>query len=322
MKAKWSFPTKKKGSTSKKKKVEYSEFTVVKMGCNKCTAVFYSEGGYHDHLYRKHRIKNVSKYLPTILNKIWQHLPALPKAADNKDMHFACKERGTKFYEKGALETHEGYCWKLSAEDREIRAQSFYKRVEEFENQKKLNKIGDKKKDRGRSKTPKKEEAIVIRKRSTTQQSQQKLKSGAVQKPANTKTKDFTNKPVTKKYPLQSNKEIEDVEKLLAKYKTTNKKPKQTAGKVESSTDVNRSVEELDDTKNDSNYDLDNSTSGSSEQLTDNKFPLPTIRRPKTRSMKTEIMATQKTPESDEKSSDAFEIIKRKCKNANAKEET
>ena len=80
VKPKWSFPPKKVASSStKKKKVEYTNFSVVKMGFNKCTEVFYSKGGYNDHLYRKHKIKNVSKYLPTILNIIWQRLPALTK---------------------------------------------------------------------------------------------------------------------------------------------------------------------------------------------------------------------------------------------------
>ena len=60
LKPKWSFPPKKAASSStKKKKVEYTNFSVVKMGCNKCTEVFYSEGGYNDHLYCKHKIKNV-----------------------------------------------------------------------------------------------------------------------------------------------------------------------------------------------------------------------------------------------------------------------
>ena len=237
-------------------------------------------------------------------------------------MEFAYEQCGMKFYEESASETHADYCWKLSAADKESKAQSLYDSVERFEREKKLEEIADKKKDRGRSKTPKNKESTVTRKRSTMQQSPQKRKSGAVQKPENTKPKDFTNKPVTKKYPLRSNKEIEDVEKLLAKYKTTNKKLEQTKGKVESSTDVSRSFEELDDTKNDSNYDPDNSTSGSSERLTDNKIQLPTIRRPKTQSMKTEKMAKDETPKSPVKSSDAFEIIQRKHKTANAKDET
>ena len=116
------------------------------------------------------------------MNKIWQCLSALLKPVLNDEMEFACKECGTKFFKKFSLETHEGFCWKLSAEDRETRAKSSYERVEEIEKQKKLDEIGDEKKDRGRSKTPKKKkEAIVNQKRSTTQQSPQKRKSGAVQ---------------------------------------------------------------------------------------------------------------------------------------------
>ena len=91
MKVKWSFPNKQAGSSSKKeKKVEYKNFSIVKMGCNKCTEVFYSEGGYNDHLYRKHKIKNVSKYPATILNTIWQHIPPLPKPKESKGMKYLC----------------------------------------------------------------------------------------------------------------------------------------------------------------------------------------------------------------------------------------
>ena len=102
-----------------------------------------------------------------------------------------------------------------------------------------------------------------------------------IKKPAMRKEKNFTNKPVTKKYPLRSNKEVEDAEKLLAKYKTTNKKPKKPQSKDESFTEPSVSLDELDDTKNDSNYDPDKSTSASSDQLKEKEIPLPTIRRPK-----------------------------------------
>ena len=74
--------------------------------------------------------------------------------------------------------------------------------------------------------------------------------------------------------------------------------------------------------KNDSNYDPNNSTSGSSEKLNDNEIPLPTIRRPKTQSMKTEILANEKTKDNGDNSSDAFEIIKCKRKTADNKEDT
>ena len=272
VKPKWIFPPKKVASSStKKKKVEYTNFSVVKMGCNKCTEVFYSEGGYNDHLYRKHKIKNVSKYLQTILNTIWQWLPPLPKPVENDDMRFLCPQCGTKFFKKGDFETHEYFCYKLSSKDKEARAKNLYERVEDFEKQKKLDEISDKKKDRGRSRTPKKEEAMDTRKRTTTQKSPQKGKMSEIKKPAMKKEKNFTNKPVMKKYPLRSNKEVEDAEKLLAKYKTTNKKPTKPQSKDESFTELSGSLDELDDTKNDSNYDPDKSTSASSDQLKEKK---------------------------------------------------
>ena len=100
VKPKCSFPPKKAASTSTKKKVEQTNFSVVKMGCNKFTEVFYSKGGYNDHFYHKHKIKNVSKYLPTILNTIWQWLPALPKPVENDNMKYSCLECGTEFFKK------------------------------------------------------------------------------------------------------------------------------------------------------------------------------------------------------------------------------
>ena len=82
-------------------------------------------------------------------------------------MRYSCPECGTKFFEYHALETHEHYCYKLSAEDKETRAKSLYEHVEDYEKQKKLDEIDDKKKDRGRSRTPKKEAEIGKRKRTT-----------------------------------------------------------------------------------------------------------------------------------------------------------
>ena len=127
----------------------------------------------------------------------------------------------------------------------------------------------------------------------TTNQSPQKGKTSEIKKPATKKQKAFTNKPVMKKYPLRGNKEVEYAEKLLAKYKTTNKKLAKSQGKEQSSMDVSHLLDELDDTKNDSNYDPNKSTSGSSDKVNDNETPLPTIRRPKTRSMKTEILENE-----------------------------
>ena len=167
-------------------------------------------------------------------------------------------------------------------------------------------KIDDQKKTEADQRRPKKKRILEVERGTTTKQSPVQRKKSETKKAENTKQKEFTNKPVMKKYHLRSNKEVEDAEKLLAKYKTNNNKPTKAKGKMDTSTDVSGTV---DDSKNDSNYHLDTSTSGNSEQLRDNDIPLPTIRRPKTRSMKTEISASKTTEESGDHSSDAFEKI-------------
>ena len=68
------------------------------MGCNKCTEVFYSEGGYNDHLFCKHRIKYVSKYPPRILNTIWQWLPAIPPTKESEEMRYSCPKCNTMLW--------------------------------------------------------------------------------------------------------------------------------------------------------------------------------------------------------------------------------
>ena len=282
MKVKWNFKNTPSASSKRKtKETKYRNFSVVKMGCNKCTEVFYREGGYNDHLFRKHKIKNVSKYPPTILNTIWQRHPELPQRKESEAMKHSCPKCGTKFYESSALETHEYFCYKLSAKDEEARAKSLYEHVVHYDTQKKLDKIDDKKTDRGRSKKRKKEEQMTIRNLTTSKKSPKKREKAPIKKPTNMKPKEFTNKPVMKKYPLCSNKEVEDAEKLPAKYQTKNKKEAKSTENVESFTELSGSLEEFDDTKNDSNYDPHNSTSGSSEQFKEKELKLPTITRPK-----------------------------------------
>ena len=38
----------------KEENMKYKSISAVKLGCNRCTEVFYSEGGYNDHLFMKH----------------------------------------------------------------------------------------------------------------------------------------------------------------------------------------------------------------------------------------------------------------------------
>ena len=84
----------------RKEEEEMEEILAVKMGCNKCIAVFYSEGGYPDHLTSKHPIKNYSKYPPTIISRLWKKIPAVPKlsAADQEAGEFQCEGCPSRFF--------------------------------------------------------------------------------------------------------------------------------------------------------------------------------------------------------------------------------
>ena len=88
-KSKWTVAKKKKVAVQevpkepqKEDDQEMEEISAVKMGCNKCIEVFYSEGGYHDHLTAKHRIKNYSKYPPTIISRLWTKILVAPKLTE------------------------------------------------------------------------------------------------------------------------------------------------------------------------------------------------------------------------------------------------
>ena len=66
-------------------------------------------------------------------------------------MHVPNVIESSKFFKYQALETHESFCYKLSAEDKEARAKNLYECVEDYEKQKKLVEIDEKNRSRGRS---------------------------------------------------------------------------------------------------------------------------------------------------------------------------
>ena len=59
-------------------KVKYREFSIVKLGCQKCTDIYYSEGAFNEHLIDKHRIRNMGCHPPIVINKIWSKIPEKP----------------------------------------------------------------------------------------------------------------------------------------------------------------------------------------------------------------------------------------------------
>ena len=151
------------------KEVEMIKVSAVKMGCNKCIAVFYSQGAYHDHLSTRHRIKNYDKYPPTIISKLSKKIPAIPKMSEEEEAErpYHCSGCTSKFFTTDALHTHETLCYKASIEVKESQAKIMYECLAEEEKEK-----GDvEKKDtdgvqrESRSRIPKKKESTSRKER-------------------------------------------------------------------------------------------------------------------------------------------------------------
>ena len=116
--------------------------------------------------------------------------------------------------------------------------------------------------------------------------------------------KEFTNKPIPKKYPLRSNKEVEAAEKLLAKYKTIDKKDANEEEEPSNITSTSNSISDnIDNTDLDGNYSPEESQNSSTTSAPETP-KLPTITRPRTRSMKPSEPMSQKVEDtSDSKQS-------------------
>ena len=112
----------------------YREITIVKLGCNKCTKIYYSDGTYNKHLFEKHQIQNASRHLPTVLNKIWMQLPDKPLIGD---FPHQCDLCDGKFMELANLMKHKESCKPRTVEDEEERQSSLYRMVQDYEEEKK-----------------------------------------------------------------------------------------------------------------------------------------------------------------------------------------
>ena len=73
--------------------ITYEERSVVKLGCNKCQDVFYSEGGYNAHLFKKIESKNVFRHPPTMINKLWSRIPERPPLQEGQRECDICRAR-------------------------------------------------------------------------------------------------------------------------------------------------------------------------------------------------------------------------------------
>ena len=126
-------------------KEKYREFAIVKLGCQKCTGIYYSEGALNKHLIDKHRIRNTGCHPPIVINKIWSKIPEKPPLLDGQK---ECKVCQARFFDADNFHRHESKCCKRTVEEEEDNQCSLYKLIERQEQEEKEEKEKNKKKKR------------------------------------------------------------------------------------------------------------------------------------------------------------------------------
>ena len=92
---------------------------IIKYGCKKCTKICYTESGYHTHLFRAHRIRNV-KYYPaqiiegTTVNSADVHADQFGAKEEPK---YLCDECGQLFFHESSIATHKIHAHRASRDD-------------------------------------------------------------------------------------------------------------------------------------------------------------------------------------------------------------
>ena len=90
---------------------------VIKYGCKKCTKICYTESGYHTHLFRAHRIRNVTNYPPqiiegTMVNSAEVHVSQF---GVKEEPQFPCDECGQLFFHESSIQTHKDHAHRVLA---------------------------------------------------------------------------------------------------------------------------------------------------------------------------------------------------------------
>ena len=94
---------------------------VIKYGCKKCTKISYTEAGYHTHLFRAHRIRNVRIYPAqiiecTMVNPAEVHLS---RFGTKEEPTFLCDKCGQLFFHESSIQTHKVHAHGKRDEDDE-----------------------------------------------------------------------------------------------------------------------------------------------------------------------------------------------------------
>ena len=189
-------------SETKEETKYYYEYDVMKLGCEKCPKVFYTEPGYNYHLHKEHRVKNVDKYPPVVLDKIHNKVEDPTKGIRIPATH-KCEICTKGFFDMGNFLKHKQTCRPRTVDEEEEAAEAVYEmvvrtRLEQKQFEEKQQKA------KGRKSRPRKK-LFTTRKRKRTET----VSTSVTKKPE----KNFENKPVSAKFSKgQKNVKIEDIE--------------------------------------------------------------------------------------------------------------
>ena len=103
--------------------VKYKSISAVKLSCNRCTDVFYSEGGYNDHLFKKHRVRNVLENPPTIINKLWSRILERQPLFEGQQ---ECEICGARYFDKLFYYQHVQTCKRPTVQKYEEKQHDLY----------------------------------------------------------------------------------------------------------------------------------------------------------------------------------------------------
>ena len=171
----------------KEENVKYKSISAVKLGCNRCTEVFYSEGGYNDHLFTKHRVRDVLRNPPTVINRLWSRIPKRQPLFEGQN---ECEICGARYFDKLFYYRHVQTCKKLTVHEFEEKQHDLHVVLER--NQKEDNEkevcaeiVNENEKDVISPSQPKKARHSRSRKRNwTTTKRRRRQKSGSCPVPS------------------------------------------------------------------------------------------------------------------------------------------
>ena len=268
------------------KDIRYKEISAVKLGCNKCLDVFYSKGGYNAHLFMKHRIRNVSRHPPTVINKFWTKIPERDPLVEGQH---ECEICAARFFDLTNFLNHINTCRQKTVEEEEERKYELYRMMERDEKERadiKINvECGEVQKDESdeviEPTQPKKQCHSRSRRQSLSLPKKRRRNTSSI---SQQRCKVYVKEKVDLNDLSKSGDKMENVEfykNVLNKYKTDDKaKPKDPKGTHESSpTNLTLSAESRH--APDTDFEVSHATPTANEASTEDS--LPSISIPRTR---------------------------------------